>query len=87
MEKNGGLIEQLSSGQWQQDIQTSQRNRIARLQDEQDVQVGVNRYTSVSSVASTTSSTNEKSYAPASKNDSNLALGIVRDALTFEAES
>lgn len=79
LESNGGLVKQLQSGQFQAEIAETQLKRVARLIDEQDILVGVNRYggsTPISKIKSGKLQPNNK-----------LALETVRDALSFEVAS
>ena len=45
LEHSGGLVQQLVTGEWQNNIAHVQQERVARLRDEQDIKIGVNRYT------------------------------------------
>jgi len=84
LENDGGLIQALTSGQWQNQISTTQKQRVTRLQDELDVQVTVNRYTT-----KTPHPTKEAKPSIQTGPESNLtrALRTVRDATAFEAAS
>ena len=82
LETDGGLIQALTSGHWQASIATSQAMRVERLQKEQDIQVGVNKYqgSSVSPIASKAL----KKAATKQLTTHIQPLDTVRDALEFE---
>ncbi len=84
LENEGGLIQALTSGQWQSQIAATQKQRVARLHDEQDVQVAVNRYTVKKSQP------HRKAKPPnqsSQESENTLALRTVRDAEEFEVAS
>lgn len=80
LERDGGLIDALQTGRYQTAIAHSQKQRIQRLSDEQDVQVGVNRYVNPDDTA------NLNKTAPDSTL-SDRALIVKRDAQSFEVTS
>lgn len=84
LENDGGLIQALTSGQWQSQIATTQQHRVARLHDELDVQVAVNRYTVKKSQ---TDRKVRPSNQPRQESENSLALTAVRDAKDFEVAS
>jgi len=82
LENDGGLIQSLTSGQWQAQIANVQKQRVARLRNEQDVQISVNRYTSETAPRPDKS---KRSDQPKPDSTDALALRTVRDAAEFEA--
>jgi len=84
LEDNGGLIKALSSGQWQSQIAETQKHRVARMHDELDVQVAVNRY---KAQTPPTHSETKRSIQPDVELQTMRALRTVRDAEEFEAAS
>jgi len=84
LENDGGIIKSLTSGQWQSQISDTQKQRVARLHDERDVQVTVNRY-----AAKTPLATKESKPSMQTDPESKMTqvLRTVRDAAEFEAES
>ena len=84
LENDGGLIQALTSGQWQSQIAASQKQRVTRLHEELDVQVAVNRYTLTSPEATKQAKQSTQSrqvFEPTQK------LRTVREAAEFEAAS
>jgi len=81
LERAGGLIDALQSGQYQAQINQNQQQRIERLQNETDIQVGVNRYVNSANEA-ILGKTNTATDAPTEL--SGKALKIKRDAQAFE---
>jgi len=84
LENNGGLIQALKSGHWQDQLSNTQKQRVDRLHNESDIKVSVNRYT-------TKASSNHLQSNPivdsAKKNHDVLALRTVREAAAFEVTS
>ena len=82
LEKNGGLIEQLKNGQWQSQIAEHQRQRVARLHDNVDIQIGVNKFQS-----NTSTKTPAPTKSGRESNSSAAALHTRRDAVDFEVNA
>lgn len=83
LETDGGLIDALTSGRWQKAIAASQKNRVARLIKTQDIQVGVNKFSAIST------SPIKLSTSPSPQQIELLMqvppLMTARDAIEFEA--
>lgn len=79
MSASGGWLSSIKTGEWQHSVAELHARRISRLNDEQHIMVGVNRYTTT-----TDNDTNTASSDSTSKASSALTLHRVRDAETFE---
>ena len=84
LENDGGLVQALNGGQWQSQISATQKKRVARLHDEQDVQVAVNRYTTQTEQAKHST---KQSIQTDAESEITQALLTVRDAKNFEEAS
>ena len=78
MSASGGWLSSITTGEWQHGVAELHARRISRLNNEQHIMVGVNRYTATDNDASATLSDST------SKASSALTLNRVRDAETFE---
>ncbi len=54
LEREGGLVNALTTGQWQADIAAARKKRVKRLQENQDIMVGVNQFQGAKSASSST---------------------------------
>jgi len=79
LENDGGLVQALLNGHWQSQISAIQKQRVARLHNEADVQVGVNRYTT-----NKPHTDNHVERSLQSESSHANALRTIREAAEFE---
>lgn len=80
LELDGGLVHCLKTGEWQTQIAAAHAHRIQRLQNEDDIAVGVNRFNS----DALTQSDNNDTTAVSNDSAGVVALQGVREAAAFE---